>query len=176
MRTVAHSSACWFRSSRLWKLRPGRKLVSTVQKLLSSPAFRLGWRIAWQRNSEAVALGEGGHFRRDHRLLAAAAQPRQVGVVDHALPGGVAPEHQRLVQETLHSEAVERAVELQVPPLRVPQVQQAGNDPRRPARQFHLVNRGVVLHLQPGSSGTWSQRALAGLPSSNSRTRRVKVG
>jgi len=96
---------------------------------------------------EAIPLGEGGHLRHDHRLLAAAPQPRQVGVVNHALLGRVAPEHQRLVQETLHGEAVEHAVELQVPPLRIPQVQQAGDDPRRLARQFHLVHRGVVLHL-----------------------------
>ena len=39
------------------------------------------------------------------------------------------------------------AVELQIPPLRVPEVQEAGDDPRRVACQFHLVHRGVVLHL-----------------------------
>jgi HemY protein len=43
MRTVAHESACAFKSSRLWKMRPGRKLVSTVQKLRSSPALRFAW-------------------------------------------------------------------------------------------------------------------------------------
>jgi hypothetical protein len=111
------------------------------------PGFsvRMADRMAEER--EAVVLGERGHLRHDHRLLAAAAQTCQVGVVDDALLGRVAPEHQRFVQEALHGEAVECPVELQVPPLRVPQVQEAGDDPRRLARQFHLVNRGVVLHL-----------------------------
>jgi hypothetical protein len=52
------------------------------------------------------------------------------------------------MQEALHGEAVEHAVELQVPPLRVTQVQQTRNHLRRLARQFHSVNRGVVLHLR----------------------------
>ena len=113
--------------------------------LFSGFSVRVADRMAEEH--EAVALGEGGHFRHDHRPLAAAAEPRQVGVVDDALLGGVAPEQERLVQETLHGETVECPVELQVPPLRVPQVQEAGDDPRRVARQFHLVHRGVVLHL-----------------------------
>jgi len=54
-RHVAQSSACRFRSSRLSKLRPGRKLVSTVQKLRSSPALRLDGQSRG-RELEAVTL------------------------------------------------------------------------------------------------------------------------
>jgi hypothetical protein len=42
---------------------------------------------------EAVAFGKGCHFGDNHRLLAAAAQTRQVGVVNDALLGGIAPEY-----------------------------------------------------------------------------------
>ena len=128
------------------------------------PGFSVGVADRMAEELEAVALGEGGHLRHDHRQLAAAAQTRQVGVVDDALPGGVAPEHQRLVQEALHGEAVECPVELQVPPLRVPQVQEAGNDPRRVARQLHLVHRGVVLHLDTGFVRHVIATGLGGLP------------
>ena len=98
-------SACRFRSSRLAKTRPGRKFVSTVQKLRSSPAFRLECFSLVAEEFEAVLPGESRHFRHDHRSLPGAAQPRQIGVVDDALPGGVAPERQRLVEETLHPES-----------------------------------------------------------------------
>ena len=59
----------------------------------------------------------------------------------------VAPEHQGLVQKALHREAVEHAIELQVPPLRVTQVDQAGDDLGPLVRQLHLVDGGVVLHF-----------------------------
>ena len=50
IRTVAQSNAWALRSSKLANFRPGKKLVSTVQKLLSSPALRFGWPISWQTN------------------------------------------------------------------------------------------------------------------------------
>ena len=112
---------------------------------------------------EAVAGGEGGHFRHDHRRVPAAAQPRQVGVVDDALPGRAAPEQERLVQEALHHEAVEDAVELQIPPLGVAEVQQAGDHPRRLVPQLHLVHAGVVLHLQPRLVGHVVAARVGGL-------------
>ena len=53
--------------------------------LLAGFAVRVANRVT--EELEAVAGGEGGHFRHDHRLVAAAPQTRQVGVVDDALPG-----------------------------------------------------------------------------------------
>jgi len=41
----------------------------------------------------------------------------QIRVVDDALLRSAAPIHQCLVQKALHREAVERAVELQIPPF-----------------------------------------------------------
>src|SRR2546429_3231474 len=58
MRTVAHSNACRFRSSRLAKLRPGKKFVSTVQKLRSSPALRLACPFSWQTNRKPCAVAK----------------------------------------------------------------------------------------------------------------------
>lgn len=63
---------------------------------------------------EAVPLGELGHLRQDYRLPAAAAQPRQVGVVDNALPGRLAPVRQGFVQKALHGETVDAAVDRQL--------------------------------------------------------------
>jgi hypothetical protein len=51
------------------------------------------------------------------------------------------------VQEAFHREAVEGPIELQVPSLRITQVDQAGDQPGPPLGQLHLVHRGVVLHL-----------------------------
>ena len=58
---------------------------SPKASLLAGFSVRVANRMA--EELEAVALGEGDHFGHDHRLLAAAAQTRQVGVVDHALLG-----------------------------------------------------------------------------------------
>src|ERR1035438_870728 len=58
IRTVDHANAWALMSSRLWKVRPGRKLVSTVQKLLSSPALRLQCLISWQRKTKPYCLAK----------------------------------------------------------------------------------------------------------------------
>lgn len=97
--------------------------------------------------SEAVALGEGFHLRNDDRAAPRAAQASQIRVVNDAALGRVAPEHQRLVQKALHREAVEDAIELQVPPLRVPQVDQAGDQQDRLFPELHPVERRIMLHL-----------------------------
>ena len=96
---------------------------------------------------EAVLLAEGLHLRDHHRIAARAPQPRQIRVVDDALSRRAAPEHQRLMEEAFHLETVEGAVELQVAPLRVAQVEQAGDDPDQLLPQFHLIDGGVVLEL-----------------------------
>ena len=96
---------------------------------------------------EAVPFGEGLHLRNDHGVAARAAQPSQVRVVDDAFPGRIAPEHECLVQETLHRETVEDTIELQVPPFGVTQVDQAGDEPGPLLGEFHLGDRGVMLHL-----------------------------
>jgi hypothetical protein len=59
------------------------------------------------------------------------------------------------VQEALHREAIERAVELHVSPLRITQVQQAGHQASGLAGERHLIDGRVVLHLQ-----TWLVRHL----------------
>src|SRR2546429_3767768 len=64
MRTVAHSNACRFRSSRLAKLRPGKKFVSTVQKLRSSPALRLACPFSWQTNRKPCAVAKRSEGKR----------------------------------------------------------------------------------------------------------------
>jgi len=99
---------------------------------------------------EAITLGEGDHFRDDDRLSAASAEPRQIRVVDDASRGRVAPEHQGFVQKALHHETLERAVELQVAALGIPQVEQAGDQLRPLPGELHLIRRGVMLHL-----GAW---------------------
>jgi len=68
---------------------------------------------------EAVWRAEGGRLRGDQRVGAGAAQPRQIGVVDNAVPRGVAPKDQGLVEEALHFEAIKGGVELEVPAFAV---------------------------------------------------------
>src|ERR1035437_11027787 len=97
---------------------------------------------------EAILPSEGLHLRMDEGVGSGAAQPRQVGVVNDALPGGIAPEGERLVEEALHPEAVKGAVELEVTAFAVAQVNQAGDEPRAPTCQLDLVNTGVMLHLR----------------------------
>ena len=67
---------------------------------------------------KTVAFGELSHFWHDHGSLSRTAETRQIGVVDDAAAGRVAP-HQCLMQKTLHHEAIEDAVELQVSPFRI---------------------------------------------------------
>ena len=97
--------------------------------------------------TEAVLLREGRHLRNDHRVLAAAPKTRQAGVVDDTERRGVAPECQRFMKEALHVEAVEGAVELEVAPLGVTQVENARDDARASIAKAHLIDRGIVLHL-----------------------------
>src|SRR6266487_3378194 len=96
---------------------------------------------------EAVLLAEGRHLRDDEGVAPATPQPRQVGVVDDALTGGVAPPAQGLMKKALHLEAVETAVELQVASLRVAQVEQTGDELDPLATQLDLIDAGVLLHL-----------------------------
>ena len=72
--------------------------------------------------SECVLPAKNFHLRDDQRIGASAAQTGQVRVVDNAVASRITPEHERLMEKTLHFEAVEGAVELQVPPLRVTHV------------------------------------------------------
>ena len=97
---------------------------------------------------KAILFGEGLHLRDDQRVGSGAPQSCQVGVVDDALASGVAPEHQPLVKEALHFEAIKGAVKLEITPLAIAQVDQAGDQRDAPARQLDLVETGVVLHLQ----------------------------
>ena len=96
-----------------------------------------------------VLLGEGLHLRGDYRPAPNAPQPRQIGVVDNALAGGVAPEQERLVEEALHLEAIKSAVKPEVTTFTVTQVDQAGDEFDPPAPQLDLIEAGVMLHLQP---------------------------
>ncbi|OLB31924.1 MAG: hypothetical protein AUH13_06490 [Acidobacteria bacterium 13_2_20CM_58_27] len=89
--------------------------------------FAVGMPLFMADESEAVRGGEGGHLRHDHRIPPGAPQTGQVRVIDHTDPPGIAPEHQGCVQEAFHAEAVELSEKLQVPPLRVTQIEQAGN-------------------------------------------------
>src|SRR5208337_2270695 len=93
---------------------------------------------------KAILLGEGLHLRGDQRVGSGAPQPSQVGVVDNALAGGVAPEHQPFVKEALHFEPIKGAVKLEITPLAVAQVDQAGDELDTPARYLYLVEAGVV--------------------------------
>ena len=72
---------------------------------------------------------------------------RQVGVVDDAPWGRVSPEGERFVQEAFHLEAIEAAVELEVAPLAVAQVEETGGDLVELLAQADRIERGVVLHL-----------------------------
>src|SRR6516165_1910579 len=92
MRTVAHSNACRFRSSRLANWRPGKKFVSTVQKLRSSPALRFGVTFLVANKLKPVLAGELRHLRHHHGIGSGARQTSQAGVVDNADLGGIAPE------------------------------------------------------------------------------------
>ena len=80
-------------------------------------------------------------------MRAGSSETGQVCVVDNALFGTVAPEHQRLVQEALHVETVKAAVELQVASLRVTQVKDTGDNPDSLICEIDLIDAGVVLHL-----------------------------
>src|SRR5207249_2028019 len=57
-RTVDHCRAWWLSSSRLPKVPPGKKLVSTNRKLRSSPAFLSGCLRAWHLNSKPYCLAK----------------------------------------------------------------------------------------------------------------------
>jgi hypothetical protein len=81
------------------------------------PSFSITMPQGMADELEAVTLREFGHLRDDDGLFSRPPQPCQIGVVDNASPGTVAPEHQRLVQKTFHDKAVENAVELQVASL-----------------------------------------------------------
>jgi len=96
----------------------------------------------------AVLPGETLHLRHDHRMGPRASQTGQIRVVDNAVWGRVAPKHQRLMQEALHLEAIEGAVEFQVTPFRVAQIKQAGDQPDRLVCQLDPIGRRVVLHLR----------------------------
>ena len=127
---------------------------------------------------EAVLFREAHHLRDDHGVPSRAPQTRQIRVVDDADRGRVAPVHQRLVEEALHREAVETAIELQIPPLRVAQVDQAGDDlDATLAANLDGVGAGVVLHLRArhirhAIASRFSLAANAELPEP-SRQRRV---
>ena len=113
---------------------------------------------------KAVLPGEGLHLRRHHRPSAAAPQARQIRVVDDALGRRAAPERQRLVQKAFHREAVEAAIELQIPPFAVAQIKHAGDQALRLVRQTHLEGAGVVLHLRArlvGHAVATARRRLA---------------
>jgi hypothetical protein len=74
------------------------------------------------------------------------------------------PEHQSLMEETLHPEAVEHPIEAQVASFGVTQVQQAGDQHGPGAAKQNRIARRVVLHL-----GTWRIRhtLAAGLPAAS---------
>jgi hypothetical protein len=117
MRTVAHSKACWFRSSRLWK-----KVRLHRPKAAFLARFAVGVILLMTEEAESILLGEGFHLRRHHRVPARSAQPCQIGVVDNADRRRMLPEHQSLMQEALHPKAIEHPIEAQVPSFGVTQV------------------------------------------------------
>ncbi len=96
---------------------------------------------------KAVLSRKRSHFGYDDRPFSRAAQSRQIGVVNDAPRGRIAPEHQRFVEKTLHQKTIEHAVEFQVAAFRVTQVKQAGNDRCPLPGKFQPIGRGVVLHL-----------------------------
>ncbi len=113
--------------------------------------IRMSGRMA--QELEPVAASEDFHLRDHQRVGAQPAPARQIGVVDDADRRRVAPMHQGQMQKALQMKAIEEGVELQIPPLRVTQIKQAGLEPQ-PLRAHQQRKRaGVVLHLGPGLVG-----------------------
>jgi TrwC relaxase len=119
------------------------------------------------KEAESVLAGEVGHLRHHHRIRSGSTQTGQVGVVDHADPGRIAPEAEGFVQETLHPEAIEAAIEAQIAALGVAQVDHAGDQVCRRVAELDLIGTGVMLHLFAGDIGhplTALLRALLAKP------------
>src|SRR5437870_13725084 len=57
--------------------------------------FSVGVLEGMAAKDKTVFPGEGLHLRMDERIGPRAAQPRQIGVINDALAGGVTPEDQR---------------------------------------------------------------------------------
>ena len=100
-----------------------------------------------------VFAGEVRHLRHQHRIRPSSSQTSQTGVVDNADLGCVAPEPESLVEETLHLEAVEAAIEAQEAAFGVAQVDEAGNQHRGGGAQLDPIGAGVVLHFCPSHIG-----------------------
>src|SRR5437016_7325232 len=77
------------------------------------PRLAVGVTLLMAHKLKSVFAGEVRHLRHQHRIRPSPSQTSQTGVVDNADLGCVAPEPESLVEETLHLEAVEAAIEAQ---------------------------------------------------------------
>ncbi len=113
---------------------------------------------------EAVAAREDFHLRDHHRASAQPAPTGQIGVVDDADPRRITPMHQGQMQEALQVKAIEDGVELQIPPLGIPQIKQAGLQPQPLRAHPHCERAGIMLHLRSGFVGHFltARRTRAG--------------
>ncbi len=109
------------------KLATRKEICFDDPKTPFVPRFSIRMSNCMADELEAVTLGEGPHFGAYHRVFARTPQTGQIRVVDNAYFGRVLPMHECLMQKTLHRKSIEIAVKLQVPPLRVAQIDQACN-------------------------------------------------
>src|SRR5215831_1116311 len=96
---------------------------------------------------EAEALAEGLHLRHWNHLTSRAAQHNNVSIIDHDPPANAAEKTQRVRQENLAIEALERGVALKEQHPRV--AQDGGSGLRRLllAGDLNPMWRGVMLQL-----------------------------
>src|SRR6516165_191139 len=135
------------------KMAAGKKVRLHRPEAPLFPCLTIGVALFMAHKLKPVLAGEVAHLRHHHGVGTTAPQTGQIGVVDNADLGGIAPEPESFMQKALHPEAVEATVEAQIAALGVAQIDHAGDQPSSGGAQLNLIGAGVMLHFGAGYIG-----------------------